>query len=284
MERGPAQDAAAPVATWSVYDYLIDNPFVRIESQYDVFADGKVELVRQWAMSEFGVGDCSGDGPDEARLELERIAAESYAALLDRIESAQCGVFFDTEQFRREGGTLPATTIGRMTFERDGEGRWLLHGSSEQTSRGELISRSRTKAWRAETFDPSTGEWQAVEPQLPEFAFGPDHIAMWYVIGMGGLVDNEEESDVPTAPYDDGLEGYSYVGETTMRERPAERYEKRELDVREEGIVDILRVREYLKDNPLLFSLRAYAILPEGELRLDDEFMLTALGIEKCAG
>ena len=171
-----------------------------------------------------------------------------------------------------------------MTFERDGEGRWLLHGSSEQTSRGELISRSRTKAWRAETFDPSTGEWQAVEPQLPEFAFGPDHIAMWYVIGMGGLVDNEEESDVPTAPYDDGLEGYSYVGETTMRERPAERYEKRELDVREEGIVDILRVREYLKDNPLLFSLRAYAILPEGELRLDDEFMLTALGIEKCAG
>ncbi len=282
MERGPSQDAAAPVAARSVYDYLIDNPFVRIESQYDVFPDGRVELVRQWAMSEFGVGSCPSDGPDEARQELERVAVESYAALLESIESAQCGIFFDTEQFRREGyrregEALPTTTMSRMTFERHGEGRWLLHGSSEQTSNGKLILRSRTKAWHAETFDPSIGEWRAMEPQLPEFAFGPNETAKLYAIDVGGLVANEEEYNILTAS-PDGIEGYEYAGETTVQGRPAERYEKRELDVKEEGIADLLQVREYVKDNPLLFTLRTHAILPEGELRLEDELMLAGIG------
>ena len=121
-----------------------------------------------------------------------------------------------------------------------------------------------------------------MEPQLPEFAFGPNETAKLYAIDVGGLVANEEEYNILTAS-PDGIEGYEYAGETTVQGRPAERYEKRELDVREEGIADLLQVREYVKDNPLLFTLRTCAILPEGELRLEDELMLTALGIEECA-
>lgn len=65
-----------------VFDYVADNPFIRLEQQYAVFPDGNVQLERQWTVSEFGVEGCASDG-EAARSAAEAVALEIERNVLD---------------------------------------------------------------------------------------------------------------------------------------------------------------------------------------------------------
>ena len=81
-----------PTETLFIFDFVIDNPFIRSEQQYTVFPDGDVRLERQWAMSEFGVEDCGPDGEaarstgEAVALEIKQNALNAYDALMESIE------------------------------------------------------------------------------------------------------------------------------------------------------------------------------------------------------
>ena len=262
--RVALEGAAGSVAILSVYEFVLDNPFVRIESEYLVFDDQAPLLLSQDVMSEFAVGQCPGDRPDEARLELERAAARTYTSILERIDAADCNLvfqqkFFFREGLRREGELFPFEIIRRTVFEPDGVGGWL---------------------WRNDTFDQSTGEWRTLEDLPPELSFSPSTTVEGYA-ARTGLMQGIEENMHPN-PTDDPLYGFSFSGATEVLDRPTIRYERRRLEAREEGTVPMLMVREYVRDNPLLFSNRAYVMLPNGELRLDQEIAQTRLDTEEC--
>ena len=82
-----------PTETLFIFDFVIDNPFIRSEQQYTVFPDGDVRLERQWAMSEFGVEDCGPDGEaarstgEAAALEIKQNAQSAHDALVESIEA-----------------------------------------------------------------------------------------------------------------------------------------------------------------------------------------------------
>ena len=82
-----------PTETLFIFDFVIDNPFIRSEQQYTVFPDGDVRLERQWAMSEFGVEGCGPDGEaahstgEAAALEIKQNAQSAHDALVESIEA-----------------------------------------------------------------------------------------------------------------------------------------------------------------------------------------------------
>ena len=82
-----------PTETLFIFDFVIDNPFIRSEQQYTVFPDGDVRLERQWAMSEFGVEDCGPDGEaarstgEAVALEIKQNALNAHDALMESIEA-----------------------------------------------------------------------------------------------------------------------------------------------------------------------------------------------------
>ena len=85
--------SSAPTESLFIFDYVIDNPFIRSEHQYTVFPDGDVRLERQWAMSEFGVEDCGPDGEaarstgETVALDIKRNAQNAHDALVESIEA-----------------------------------------------------------------------------------------------------------------------------------------------------------------------------------------------------
>ena len=93
---------SGPTESWFIFDYVIDNPFIRSEHQYTVFPDGDVRLERQWVMSAFDVEDCGPEG-DAARsigeavaLDIKQNALHAHDALVERIE-AGCALTLTTE-------------------------------------------------------------------------------------------------------------------------------------------------------------------------------------------
>ena len=82
-----------PTETLFIFDFVIDNPFIRSEQQYTVFPDGDVRLERQWAMSEFGIEGCGPDGEaahstgEAAALEIKQNAQSAHDALVESIEA-----------------------------------------------------------------------------------------------------------------------------------------------------------------------------------------------------
>lgn len=105
--------------TLFIFDYVIDNPFVRAEHQYTVLPDGNVRLERQWAITEFGVEDCGADG-EAARsmgeavvLEIKQNALNAHDALVESIE-AGCAL-----TFTGESGYLQQTTGETQRVEGD---------------------------------------------------------------------------------------------------------------------------------------------------------------------
>ncbi len=100
MEGGASSSGAAE--SLFVFDYVVDNPFIRSEHQYAVFSDGSVQLERQWATSAFGVVGCSPNGEtarsvgDAVAVEIERNALDVRDALLENIE-AGCALTFTME-------------------------------------------------------------------------------------------------------------------------------------------------------------------------------------------
>ena len=100
MEGGASSSGAAE--SLFVFDYVVDNPFIRSEHQYAVFSDGNVQLERQWTASAFGVVGCSPNGEtarsagDAVAVEIERNALDVRDALLENIE-AGCALTFTME-------------------------------------------------------------------------------------------------------------------------------------------------------------------------------------------
>ena len=82
-----------PTETLFIFDFVIDNPFIRSEQQYTVFPDGDVRLERQWAMSEFGIEGCGPDGEaahstgEAAAFEIKQNAQSAHDALVESIEA-----------------------------------------------------------------------------------------------------------------------------------------------------------------------------------------------------
>ena len=85
--------SSGPTESLLVYDYVVDNPFIRSEHQYTVFPDGNVQLERQWATSAFGVEGCGPDGEaarstgEAVALEIGRNAVKAHDALVESIEA-----------------------------------------------------------------------------------------------------------------------------------------------------------------------------------------------------
>ena len=89
----------------SVYDYVVDNPFIRSEHQYTVFPDGNVQLEQQWATSAFGVEGCDPAGGaaratgEAVALEVRRNALKARDVLVESIEAGcALSVEFDSAQ------------------------------------------------------------------------------------------------------------------------------------------------------------------------------------------
>lgn len=85
-----------------VFDYVVDNPFIRMEQQYAVLPDGNTRLERQWATSEFGVERCGVDGEsprsagETVGLEIERNALAAHDGLVESID-AGCALVLTME-------------------------------------------------------------------------------------------------------------------------------------------------------------------------------------------
>ena len=81
-----------PTETLFIFDFVIDNPFIRSEHQYTIFPDGNVRLERQWVMSEFGE-DCGPNGEaarsigEAVALDIKQNAQSAHDALLESIEA-----------------------------------------------------------------------------------------------------------------------------------------------------------------------------------------------------
>ena len=94
--------SSGPVESLFVFDYVIDNPFIRIEHQYTVFPDGNVQLEWQWATSAFGVEGCGTDGEaarstgEAVGVETERNAQGVHDAFAEKVE-AGCALTFTVE-------------------------------------------------------------------------------------------------------------------------------------------------------------------------------------------
>ena len=82
-----------PTETLFIFDFVIDNPFIRSEHQYTIFPDGNVRLERQWAMSEFAGEDCGPNGEaarsigEAVALDIKQNAQSAHDALLESIEA-----------------------------------------------------------------------------------------------------------------------------------------------------------------------------------------------------
>ena len=98
--------SSGPTESLFVFDYVVDNPFIRSEHQYTVFPDGNVQLERQWATSAFSVEGCdpaSGAARstgEAVALEIGRNALKARDALVKSIE-AGCALTmeFDSAQW-----------------------------------------------------------------------------------------------------------------------------------------------------------------------------------------
>lgn len=105
VEGGAASLGAA--GSLFVFDYVVDNPFIRGEHQYAIFPDGNVQLERQWATSEFGVEGCAPED-EAARAVMEAVAVEierNARAVHDRLtESIDAGCALT---FTMESGLAP---------------------------------------------------------------------------------------------------------------------------------------------------------------------------------
>ena len=94
--------SSGPAETLFVFDYVIDNPFIRSEHQYTVLPDGNVQLERQWATSAFGVEGCGSDGEaarstgEAVGVEIERNALDVHDALAEKVE-AGCALTYTME-------------------------------------------------------------------------------------------------------------------------------------------------------------------------------------------
>ncbi|MDE2836023.1 MAG: hypothetical protein OXL97_00735 [Chloroflexota bacterium] len=99
-EGGSSSSGAA--GSLFVFDYVVDNPFIRMEHQYAVLPDGSVQLERQWATSAFGVEGCGREGEaarstgDAVAVEIGRNASDVHDDLVESID-AGCALVLTME-------------------------------------------------------------------------------------------------------------------------------------------------------------------------------------------
>ena len=282
IEHDTVAGEDTPAATLVTFDYLIENPFVFIEHEYHIFADGTQKLVRQFTRSRFELGGCTGgDNQDvearEVRRELVRNAAAAYAPVRDAI-LAGCHVATTTEYSRRrtpagtEQGQIETEGTTRQTLAPSGNGSWL--STSEYEDRLDGTASSHTSGFPID--DPL--RWLA--RRFP-------------VVGLAGLIDWDGFPQHDDGS--DGILGYRYAGEAEIDGRPAFRFEQYGLEgpserFEQQGIATDSELRyvlwslEIVRDNPLLFRRMYSYVLPNGDLRFSSMTAVTDVAAEQCSG
>ena len=224
-----------PTETLFIFDFVIDNPFIRSEQQYTVFPDGDVRLERQWAMSEFGVEDCGPDGEaarstgEAVALEIKQNALNAHDALMESIEA---------------GCTLTVTGESVFTPQTSGETQ-RLEGDYARN----LLAYNLAIAGVVSPEDWGDENHPSEEPS--EFSYAGETEL------FGRPAVRFEHSEEPSE--------FSYAGETELFGRPAVRFEHSEVRASTSGLAAYFNVLEFVRDNPLLSSATVYeTLLPDG--------------------
>lgn len=152
VRGGGDASSSGPAESLSVYDYVVDNPFIRSEHHYTVLSDGNVQLERQWATSAFGVEGCDPAGEaaratgEAVALEVRRNALKARDVLVESIE-AGCALSmeFDSAQQadRVEGADVRdllswfVAVAGLVSPGDEGGDDGLLEGTPEYSYAGE---------------------------------------------------------------------------------------------------------------------------------------------------
>ena len=282
IEHETGSNGDMRVATLITLDYLIENPFVFIEHEYSIFADGTRKLVRQFTRSEFGLGGCTGGAKQdvdalEVRRELVRNAATAYAPVRDAI-FAGCQVTLTTTHGRwrvledMEQGEPETEGTTRSTFTSSSGGSWRIASVSEYRQADG-------------TFDSHSSD-STIDDPLDRLAW-----SLRFAVGIGGLID----LDGFPQRYDgrDRWLDYRYAGITEIDglfavrfeqygiERGSERFEHRGIEVDSE-LRQVLWSLEYVKDNPLLYRWTYSYVLPDGGLQIASMRAVTDVSVGLC--
>ena len=184
-----------PVSTLTIIDYLIENPYVFVESEYSIFANGIRQLERQFMRYQFELTHCiAGEKHDSAAVavwqELAEKGADVYTPIRDGLLEG-CHLTFRENSvqwadFRGDsfpGG--PLESKGRYAIARDMEGFWRVTSEGEVQQKGSIVYRIRMTPDGTWVLDTQTGEWKEISADgtgvYEDFSeFLIDHFAVGY--------------------------------------------------------------------------------------------------------
>ena len=288
------QDPNMPASVLIVTDYLIENPYVFVENEYSVSANGVRRLERQFMRYRFELTHCTASEKRDAAAvavwqELAEKAAEAYKPIRDgllggcHMTSSRNGVWVPPGGSPFPGG--PADFEEHYVIARDIEGSWRVTSELVMRQMESIIYGRRTTLDGTWLLNTQTGEWReepfADNPAYEDLSeFLPDYIS---AIGYPRLVD-VEGSPVPSdhGQYYD----YRYTGKTVIDGRVAARYEQisayaQVLDA-DYGMKIQVEAYEFFEDNPLLSRRSSYYLLPDGELQSAVEATDGELELQNC--
>ena len=278
-----------PVSFLRVADYVIENPYLFLESTYRISEDGERSLVHQRARSRFDLIDCAsgedgGVGYPALRAELVRNAEREYASLDERISSG-CFGGYQLER-RRFYGDEDVTTY---EISLDDQDYWRTRTTSITRNRGEITEGLMAEPGKFYRFDQESGDWtEIVEEEYlrsrrhAESFDSPADFIGRYSLSMIPFMESYRSRRSGEYPVD--LRDAAYVGESEMDGAPAVRYEGIAVDSMQQGVRFDLVVVEYLKDNPVLYRIRIFDLSAESsdpELKREDT--LTEIPVEDCS-
>ncbi len=296
VERTGEQDSNMPASALIVTDYLVENPYVFVEREYSISANGDRRLVREFMRHRFELRDCTAGEKHAAAAvavwqEFAERGVEVYKPLREGLLDG-CGMTFNEHgvqwlDFRGEappGG--PIETEGSYAIARDAEGLWRVTSEGVAKRQGRVVYAIRMTSEGTWTLDAQTGEWtEWHDADNPGYEDLSDFLGQYFPIGRSGFVDWEGS---PVASDDGQYYDRRYTGKVVIEGRAAARYEQvsvhhHAIDV-DEGLTFQIAVREFFEDNPLLSRRSSYFLLPSGELQLGWESTIDELRLEDCPG
>ncbi|MDE2837146.1 MAG: hypothetical protein OXL97_06495 [Chloroflexota bacterium] len=286
------EDSSGPGETASfirVTDYVVENPFLFLQSTYRISGDGERRLVQQEGRGRFDLIDCvSGDDLDAGyaalREELVRNTEREYNSLDERISS---GCFGGYQLERRRLYGHERITTYEMSL--DDQNHWRTRTTDVTRRQGEITEGLIAEPRKFYRFDQGSGEWQEIIEEeylrsrsLPESFDNPQDFIGRYSLSVMPFADFHRSRRSGTYPVD--LDEAAYVGSSEIGGAPAVRYEGIAIDASYQGISFDLVVVDYLRDNPMLYRIRFYDLPAESsdpELRREDT--LTEIRVEDCS-
>lgn len=276
-----------------VHTYII--PYVFVESEYSISANGDRRLVRQFMRYRFELKDCTaGEKYDAVAVavwdQLAEKGADVYRPLREGLLDG-CRMTFKEHGVQWMdwwGRALPGGPIegaGSYAIARDADGLWQVTSEWVAKRDGRVVYEARTTFDGTWVLDTQTGEWT----ELPD-ADNPGHEDLSEFLGEYFPIGNTRFVDWEGSPVssDHGQYYGRYTGNVAVDGRAAARYEQvsvhsQVIDV-DEGLRIQLGVREFFEDNPLLSRRGSYFLLPSGELQPGGESTIVELGLENCPG